>query len=113
MNKSQKIIEATRGRGRRRIKMTQRQRKLGVTEYGYTRGIIEDEFLTGMEAFLAKAATIKKGQYKGMDIIEMWFGIRSYMKLEQCKSFFFGLGVILPNNFHYTDTHGLDLLTVK
>lgn len=48
--------------------MTKRQKALGVTEYGYQRGIKEGEFLADGEAFLAKIATVKKGQYIALDI---------------------------------------------
>lgn len=41
--------------------MTKRQKMLGVTEYGYTRGIVKGEFLADNETFLANAATIKRG----------------------------------------------------
>ena len=82
--------------------MTKRQKVLGVTEYGYERGIVKGEFLADNEAFLAKAATIKKGQYKGIDLIEQWFGFRCYTKLEQVKPFLFGLTAIMPNHFNYT-----------
>lgn len=37
--------------------MTRRQKALGVTEYGYQRGVKEGEFLADMECFLAKMAT--------------------------------------------------------
>lgn len=99
--------------------MTTRQKKLGVTEYGYKRGIEFGEFLADYEAFVAKAATIKKGQYSGRSIAQAWFPEFSDMdgfidmKLEQMKPFFFGLTVNLPDNFNYTDTFGLDCLTVK
>lgn len=94
--------------------MTNRQKKLGVTEYGYTRGIVYDEFLADYEAFLAKAATIKKGQYRGIDIVKAWLGYESYVTLDyDFKPFFFALTVNLPDNFYYSDTLGLDCLTVK
>lgn len=93
--------------------MTNRQKALGVTEYGYKRGITDNEFLTSNEAFLAKIATVKKGQYHGIDIIEKWFGIKSYVKLEEMKPFLSGLTVIMPEHFYYTDTNGLDLLTIR
>ena len=93
--------------------MTKRQIKLGVTEYGYSRGITKGEFLADNEAFLAKAATIKIGQHNGIDLIEQWFGFRCYAKLEQVKPFLFGISAKFPEYFNYTDTHALDLLTVK
>ncbi|MEA4934968.1 MAG: hypothetical protein VB071_15495 [Lawsonibacter sp.] len=58
--------------------MTNRQKKLGVTEYGYERGIKNGEFLSDFEAFKAKAATTKKGQYRGIDIIKSWMQTRNY-----------------------------------
>ena len=93
--------------------MTKRQKALGVTEKGYKRGIIEGEFIATFEAFAAKMATVKKGQYNGIDLIEQWFGIKSYAKLEQIQPLLFGLTANYPKYFNYTDTNGLDLLTVK
>ncbi len=93
--------------------MTNRQKKIGVTQYGYQRGIKDNEFLSSNEAFLAKIATLKKGQYKGMDIIAKWFGYESEAKLEQLKPYFYGVTAVKSEYFNYTDTHGLDLLTIK
>ena len=97
--------------------MTKRQKSLGVTEYGYERGIIKEEYLADHEAFLAKAATIRKGQYTGLSIAKEWFSDfpegAARMKLEEMKPFFFGLTAIMPDKFYYTDTNGLDTLTVK
>lgn len=94
--------------------MTKRQRALNVTEYGYQRGIIKGEFLADNEAFLAKAATIIKGQYNGMAICKEWFGqYAGDAKLEQMKPFLFGLTATMPEHFCYSDTHGLDCLTVR
>ena len=99
--------------------MTNRQKKLGVTEYGYERGIKRGEFLSDFEAFKAKAATIKKGQYRGIDIIKSWMPEMAeyetciYMKMQQAKPFFFGLDATLQEHFVYTDTNGLDTLTVR
>lgn len=98
--------------------MTKRQKMLGVSEYGYNRGIICKEFLADYEAFKAKAATLKKGQYTGESIARAWFPefaddewfIR--IKLEEMKPFFFGLTVNHPSHFYYTDTFGLDCLDV-
>lgn len=99
--------------------MTNRQKKLEVTEYGYRRGIEDNEFLSDIEAFKAKAATLKKGEYQGMTVMKMWFpeyaDYKNFMrqKLEESKPFFFGLTAKYPNSFNYTDTNGLDCLTVK
>ena len=94
--------------------MTNRQKALGVTEYGYHRGIEKGEFLADFEAFLAKAATIKKGQYKAIDITKAWFGEwAGESKHEQVKPFLNGLSATRNRHFNYTDTHGLDLLTVR
>lgn len=98
--------------------MTKRQKMLGVSEYGYTRGIVNGEFLADYEAFKAKAATIKKGQHSGKSIAREWFpefadcDLFIEMKLEEMKPFFFGLSVNHPSHFYYTDTFGLDCLDV-
>lgn len=94
--------------------MTKRQKSLGVTAYGYWRGIVEGEFLADIEAFTAKAATIKKGQYRGLQLATEWFGdFCPEMKLEQMRPFLFGLTATLGDHFNYTDTNGLDCLTVR
>jgi len=97
--------------------MTKRQKSLGVTKYGYERGIVNGEFLADHEAFLAKAATIRKGGYTGLSIAEEWFSDLpewvARIKLDEMKPFFFGLTAIMPDKFYYTDTHGLDSLTVR
>ena len=99
--------------------MTNRQKMLGVTEYGYYKGIKLGEFLGDIEAFTAKAAMIRKGQYHGVDVMRMWFPEYAamdnfcYAKLQQAQPMFFGLTAIMHEHFNYTDTNGLDLLTVK
>lgn len=93
--------------------MTNRQKALGVTEYGYQRGIVQGEFLADREAFLAKAATIKKGQYLGRALATMWFGEYGECKLFQIQPYLFGLTATMPEHFYYTDTNGLDCLTVR
>lgn len=95
--------------------MTKRQKALGVTEYGYQRGIVKGEFLADREAFLAKAATIKKGQYTGLDITKQWIGEMGTAVIHEydVKPRLFGLSAVMPEHFYYTDTNGLDCLTVK
>lgn len=95
--------------------MTKRQKVLGVTEYGYQRGIIDGEFLADGEAFLAKAATIKKGQYTALEITKQWIGDMCVEVIHEydVKPHLFGLSVNFPDKFNYTDTNGLDTLTVR
>jgi len=96
------------------IRMTNRQKALGVTEYGYKRGIIDGEFLTSPEAFLAKAATLKKGEYYGINITKKWFGENAgHAKHEEVQPFWRGLTALMPEKFYYSDTHGLDSLWVR
>lgn len=95
--------------------MTKRQKMLGVTEYGYQRGIKEGEFLADFECFLAKVATIKKGQYIALNITKSWFpnGGAEVKHEYEVKRYLYGLTVRFPQHFIYTDTNGLDCLTVK
>ena len=71
------------------------------------------------EAFKAKVATLRKGQYRGIDIIKTWMpelkGMETVLriKLHEAQPYLFGLSATLPQHFIYTNTHGLDLLTVK
>lgn len=108
--------------------MTNRQKKLGVTEYGHKRGIIDGEFLSSNEAFRAWIATIKKGQHLGVNIVlnhiikkNLLYADYDYdvlmrfarTKLEQVKPFLFGLTATMPEHVYYTDTNGLDTLTLR
>ena len=95
--------------------MTNRQKALGVTEYGYQRGIKQDEWLADYECFKAKAATIKKGQYKALEITKKWYGefCAEVVHEYTVKRYLFGLSINHPDKFYYTDTCGLDCLTVK
>lgn len=100
--------------------MTKRQQKLGITETGYQDGIIDGNWMRNREAFEAKAATLKKGQYHGREVIQAWFPAeyRDYdsfidEKHEACIPFFNAITILHPEAYLYTNTHGLDLLTVK
>jgi len=99
--------------------MTKRQENIGVTAEGYNSGIVKEEFLANFEAFTAKASTLKKGEYKGIEITKKWFPDYAEMesfirtKHEEMKPFLFGLTARFPEYFNYTDTYGLDILTVK
>lgn len=94
--------------------MTNRQKMLGVTEYGYERGIKQDEWLADNEAFLAKAATLKKGEYRGFDVLVMWNSeLFAICKFREVVPFFLGLAAAHPEHFSYTCTNDLDTLIVK
>lgn len=95
--------------------MTKRQKALGVTEYGYQRGFKEGEFLADMECFLAKMATVKKGQYRGIELTKKFCGeLGASIKHEyEVKPLLNGLTFLYPDYFYYTDTCGLDCLTIK
>ena len=100
--------------------MTSRQKALGVTEHGYQAGIVEGNWMRDIEAFAAKAATLKRGaQYHGKDIIKMWMPEYADMdgfvtaKREECIPYLNGISIMHPEAYHYTNTHGLDLLTVR
>lgn len=101
--------------------MTNRQKKLGVTEYGYQTGIVDGNWMRDIEAFAAKLATLRRGrQYSGADIIRAWlpaeyaeYDSLIYSKLEECIPYLNGLSYLHPEAYYYTNTHGLDLLTVK
>lgn len=95
--------------------MTKRQKALGVTEFGYEIGIKKGEFLLNIEAFLAKMATVKKGEYRAIELTKKWLGEDcAIVKHEfDVKPMLRGLAVIMPEHFYYTDTNGLDCLTVR
>lgn len=94
--------------------MTKRQKALGVIEYGYQRGCICGEFMADYDSFFAKAATLKKGQYLVIDIARKWFADECVAAGHhaEMKRFFFALSCNCPNHFIYSNTHGLDCLTV-
>lgn len=101
--------------------MTKRQRMLGVTDYGYQRGIVQGEFLADLESFLAKIATVKKGQYFGRDVAKMFFAEECKQqgewlvdcKFKQMQPFLVALTVIMPTHIYYANTHGLDCLNIQ
>lgn len=93
--------------------MTNRQKALGCTEYGVAMAK-DGEWLADFDSFLAKAATIKKGQYIGFKLFSDLLGFESIVKYEyDVKPFLFGLDAAHNDHFVYTDTNGLDCLTVK
>ena len=101
--------------------MTKRQANMGVTEYGI-RVAKNGEFLRDSEAFLAKMSTVRKGQYKGLNLtikflkevnLDITDGCARITHEYDVKRMLFGLSVKLPEYFIYTDTNGLDCLTVK
>ena len=106
--------------------MTARQRNLGVTTYG-----IEEckngNYFANSDAFLARISTYRKGQYTGYNVmlklceeIISRFGF-DWMTLEdlactnyeKVKSYLRGLSATKPQYFYYTDTLGLDNLTIR
>ena len=96
--------------------MTKRQKALGVTEFGYEVGIKEGNFLLNIEAFLAKMATVKKGEYIGLELTKMLLGndCCAVVKHEyDVKPLLRVLTAIMPEHFYYTDTNNLDCLTLK
>lgn len=105
--------------------MTKRQFNMGVTEEGI-RDAKAGEFLKDMDAFIAKMSTVKKGQYKALElmkkIIKEDCEKNGLTFIEGCvrikheydiKPMLFGLTVRMPEYFYYTDTCGMDCLTVK
>jgi len=100
--------------------MTNRQKKRGVTEYGY-RCCQMGMWLKDSESFLAKAATIRKGQYSGKEIAREWFeetcpdmaDILAEANWTEIQGRFYALSVTHPEHFIYTSTLGLDVLTVR
>ena len=93
--------------------MTKRQKMLGCTEYGVERAK-KGEWLADFESFMAKMATVKKGQYIGFDLFSKKFGIDSHVKYEMdVQKFLVALDVNCNKHFVYTNTLGLDCLTVR
>lgn len=105
--------------------MTKRQLNMGVTEEGI-RDAKAGEFLNDMDSFIAKMSTVRKGQYKALELMKK-FMKESCEKngltfTESCvritheydiKPMLLGLTVRMPEYFYYTDTNGMDCLTIK
>ena len=105
--------------------MTKRQMNMGVTEYGI-RAARDGEFLRDKESFIAKLSTVKKGQYKAVELMSKFIkescekngltfmeGCARITHEYDIKPLLFGLSVTMPEYFYYTDTNGMDCLTVK
>ena len=95
--------------------MTNRQKAIGVTEYGYERGIKDNEWRADYECFLAKLATVKKGEYILTNLVAKWIGSDCGASIiaEEIRPYVYGASVNHPDKFYYTNTFGLDCLTVK
>lgn len=106
--------------------MTVRQKNLGVTIYGIEESK-KGNYFANSDAFLARISTYKKGQYKGYNVmlklceeIIRKFGFNwmtpeelACTNYEKVKSYLIGLSVTKPQYFYYTDTLGLDNLTIR
>lgn len=102
--------------------MTKRQKALGCTDYGVEKAR-NGEWLYDFECFLAKVATIKKGQYIGFKLFSGILKSESGLEFpdevwrikyrQNIQPFLFALNVKHHDHFVYTDTNGLDCLTVK
>jgi hypothetical protein len=123
--RNKKQIKSQDPEGHREI-MTARQRNLGVTTYG-----IEEckngNYFANSDAFLARISTYKKGQYTGYNVmlklceeIISKFGFDwmtpedlACTNYEKVKSYLRGLSATKSQYFYYTDTLGLDNLTIR
>lgn len=105
--------------------MTKRQFNMGVTEEGI-RDAKAGEFLKDMDSFIAKMSTVRKGQYKALELMKKFIKESCEKNglafTESCvritheydiKPMLFGLTVRMPEYFYYTDANGMDCLTVK
>lgn len=105
--------------------MTKRQINMGVTEEGI-RDSKAGEFLKDMDAFIAKMSTVKKGQYKALNLMIKFMrdaAEKNALPFDECcvkvtheydiKPMLYSLSIRLPEYFYYTDTNGMDCLTVK
>lgn len=102
--------------------MTTRQRNLGVTAYGLEQ-LKKGNYMADNDSFLAWMSTVKKGEYRGRDILQKMYDKLSKMSgldATFTDSDFFqfqcmcrGLSATHPKYFYYTDTLGLDNLTIR
>ena len=80
-------------------------------------------YMADNESFLAWMSTVKKGQYRGQYILHKMFDELSkkvgfdvtYTEstLFQFKAMCIGLSITHPDYFSYTDSLGLDNLTIR
>jgi hypothetical protein len=96
--------------------MTKRQIKLGVTENDI-KNLKEKGELNSFGTFKAWMANLKKGQYNSEQITKMIYGNNEEYLLkfrkEEIKQFLLGISINNRDNFNYSDTLGLDILTVR
>ena len=106
--------------------MTQRQINLGVTNHGMEECKKYNYFADG-EAFLARISTYKKGQYIGFNVmVKLCEEILKAQKInwitaedlattnyDKVKCYLRGLTATHNDHFYYTDTLGLDNLSIR
>lgn len=93
--------------------MTQRQINIGVSSYGIEM-LNEYGCISCVEAFLATISTHKKGQFKGIDICKELFSEEiASLKMDDVRPLLNAVSIIAPKYFHYTNTLGLDLFTIR
>ena len=103
--------------------MTERQRKLGVTTSDIEQ-VKKGNIMADNGSFLAWMATVKKGQYLGRNVCKkMCKAISKHLppNIETNEDLVFqefkrkckGLAASHPEQFYYTDTLGLDNLTIR
>lgn len=96
--------------------MTRRQNKIGVTSYGIQM-LKQYGCISCIEAFIAALSTHKKGQFRGLDICKELFPTLdeelAILKFDDVKCLLNAATIIAPDFFHYTNTLGLDTLTIR
>jgi hypothetical protein len=102
--------------------MTTRQRNLGVTAYGIEQ-VKKGNYMADYDSFKAWMSTVKKGEYIGRNLLQkMYDELSKIVGFEATftESDFFrfqcmcrGLAANHPQYFYYTDTLGLDNLTIR
>jgi len=93
--------------------MTKRQLNLKVNEKSLIE-IKKGNIMQSYETFKAFMSTIKKGQYKFEEIAKMIYKEKIYnFQAEEIRQWLSGLSINESKNFNFSETLGLDLITVR
>ena len=99
--------------------MTKKQEALGLLCWDIEEGVKNGNFLRNKHAFLAKLSTLKKGEYIGIEVLKKWmpemaeYDASMKIKHEEAIPYFHFAAISFPKYFGYSNTHGLDMLTIR
>ena len=96
--------------------MTQRQKNIGVSNFGIEMLKVYG-CISCVEAFLAAISTHKKGQFRGIDICKDLFNEEdeelANIKMDDVRPLLTAVSHLAPRYFSYTNTLGLDTFNIR